>query len=388
MSFSKLFAVSALSLAVASCGGGGGGGGGSSGSTSSTTTPVAANLLTGVAASGAPLANATVTAWNQLHADGGWLPCTTATTDANGNFQINLAACPSLGSGFIALSAPDGHGNTLMSAYSPVMSANSPVYVNLNPMTTVSVSAIGSNGAAVTPQMVLYSLSALYQYFIGQGFTTNSALASTWSVLSGLEVTPKMALAQAATSVMNWNTWNGSNFFTTQFAANHTGFDAVIDSVTLFTNQTTFVPQLNDLAGNTLALPTGYSPTAPTGGGYSAITLPVSVQNALSQAMINPNTVFTPAAHTYTGTMLANGQTTAGTCNLTGTFAASPATGSISGTCTSVATGAVAISGSIQPNGLASLNNTAGYQFTGGLTASGGAGTWTKGNLSGTWAVH
>lgn len=384
----KMFAVSVLSLALSACGGGGGGGGGSS-SGGSSTTPASTNMLAGVAANGAPLVNATVTAWNQLNANGGWVPCTTTTTKADGTFSINLNACPSAGPGFIALSAPDGHGNTLMSVYSPIMSAGASPYVNLTPLTTVSVSAIGGTGPATTPQLVLFGLDSLYQYFIGQGFAQNAALGSTWAVLTGFEATPKMALVQAATSVMTWSAWNGSDFFTTPITANHTEFDAVIDSVVLFTNTTTSVPQLNDLAGNTLALPVGYSPTAtPTTNGYSAITLPVSVQNALSQAVLNPNAIFTPTSRSYTGTMTINGQNTAGTCNFLPVFAASPATGSISGTCTSTATGTVAVSGSVQPIGLTTLTSTAGYQFAGGMTASGGAGTWTNGNMSGNWAVH
>ena len=78
----KMFAVSVLSLALSACGGGGGGGGGSS-SGGSSTTPASTNMLAGVAANGAPLVNATVTAWNQLNANGGWVPCTTTTTKAD-----------------------------------------------------------------------------------------------------------------------------------------------------------------------------------------------------------------------------------------------------------------------------------------------------------------
>ena len=385
----KRFLVSAIALALSACGGGGGGSGNGSGSAGTTSTTPSANMLAGVAASGAPLVNATVTAWNQVNANGGWVPCATATTNATGNFSINLNSCPSAGPGFIALSAPDGHGNTLMSVYATIMSAGASPYVNLTPLTTVEVSALGGTGAATTPQQVLFGLDSLYQYFIGQGFAPNAALGSTWAVLTGFEVTPKMALAQAATSVMSWSAWNGSDFFTTPLTANHTGFDAVIDSISLSTNATSFVPQLNDLAGNTLALPVGYSPTStPTTNGFSSITLPVSVQNALSQAMLNPNAVFTPVSRSYTGTMTVNGQNAVGTCNFLPVFAASPATGSISGTCTSTTTGTVAVSGNVQPDGLTTLANTAGCQFTGGITASGGAGTWTKGTLSGTWAVH
>ena len=130
MSLNKLFAVSTLSLALAACGGGGGGGGGSSSGGAST--PVATNMLAGVAATGSPLANTTVTVWQEV-TPGNFAQCSAPTTDINGNFQVNLSSCVSAGSGFIAMSAPDGHGNILMSVYNKIMSAGASPYVNPRP---------------------------------------------------------------------------------------------------------------------------------------------------------------------------------------------------------------------------------------------------------------
>ncbi len=201
--------------------------------------------------------------------------------------------------------------------------------------------------------------------------------------LVGFQVQPKMALAQAATSVMTWNTWNGGDLFTTPFKADHSGEDAVLDSIML-TGGTAGLPlQMTDLAGVLLVEATGTSVAA---GGYAPLTLPVAVSNALSQAMLYPTAQQIPAARTYAGTM--SGASGSGVCSLTVSLSATSTPGTMAGTCASPATGAVALNGTVTSSGQAGFTNGAGLAFTGGVTAMGGAGTWVSGALSGTWTIH
>ncbi len=381
----KMAAAVLTTLTLSACGGGGGGSGGG-GSAMSVSTP-SQTLLTGVAASGAPLANApiTVSMSSSLGATpGAVVPCPSAgnpVTDAQGNFSVDISGCSN--NGFIVLSATDGTGRLLMTTYGQPMQTpgTGAAYVNLTPLTTLTLAAAGGT----TVSQVLSALNAAVASNQATGLPLSLAELATWARLVGLQTQPKLALAESAASVMVWNSWNNGDLFITPFTANHTGEDAVLDSIAL-TGGTGGVPlAMTDLAGNVLEqVAVGASLTA--GVSYATVTWPTAVSNAVSQVYVNPTIQLIPAARTYAGTM--TGPTGSGTCSLTVNLSATSTPGTISGTCSSPATGTLAVSGTITSAGQASFTNGAAATFTGGVTAMGGSGVWSSGAQSGTWAIH
>lgn len=375
------------SLVLSACGGGGGGGSGSGGTGQITNTvPVvtpSTTLLKGVAASGGPVANApiSVTMTPSLGASlGAPTACPSAgtpLTDAQGNFSVDISACMGSG-GFIVLSTTDANGHLLMTAYGPPMinATTGAAYVNLTPLTTLVLAAAGGT----TVSSALASLNNGVYGFQSSAVSPSLAQLEVWMQLVGLQATPKMALAEAATSVMSWNTWNGDDLFTTAFNADHSGIDAVLDSVML---SGTPPQQLTDLGGNLLEQPVG---TSLATGNYALVTWPTAVSQALSQAYLYPTSILIPTPRTYTGTMAST--TGSGTCSLTVSLSLTATPGTVSGTCTSPATGTVSLNGTVASNGQSGFANGAGVSFTGGITAMGGSGNWSKGTLTGTWAIH
>ncbi len=375
-------------LAMTGCGGGGGGSSsGGTGSAVGVSNPVilSSTLLTGVAASGGPLVNApiTVTMVSSMGVTpGAPVPCPSAghpVTDAQGDFSVDISACS--GAGFIVLSTTDASGRLLMTTYGPPLlnAGTGAAYVNLTPLTTLVLAAAG--GTSVN--QALSVLNSSVATFEAGGLPLALAQMDTWAQLVGFQAQPKMALAEAATSVMTWNAWNGGDLFTTPFKADHAGEDAILDSLMLTGGTAGVALQMTDLAGVPLVQATGTSVAA---GGYAPLSLPTAVSNALSQAMLYPAVQLIPAARTYSGTM--SGTTGSGTCSLTVNLSATSTPGTLAGTCASPATGTVALNGTVTSSGQASFTNGAGLTFTGGVTAMGGAGGWMSGALSGTWTIH
>lgn len=374
MKNATLLLLSALVLSA--CGGGGGSNSASTGGGLVTSSPT---LLTGVAASGAPLANTPLTV--TMSSSGVYTNCPSAgnpVTDAQGNFSFDISGCSG---GFIVIGAPDSTGRILMTTYGPPMqnTATGAAYVNLTPLTTLVLEAAG--GINIT--QALSSINSAVTGFETTGSSPTQALANAWSLLVGLQTSPKLALAESASSVMTWNAWNNGDLFTTPFTANHSGMDAVLDSIML-TGGTTGVPvAMTDLAGNVLEQASG---TSLSSGNYAATSWPAAVNNAVTQVMINPTAQLIPAARTYTGTMTS--PSGSGTCSLVVSLSSTATPGTISGTCSSVTTGTLAISGTVNSTGQASLSNGASVTFIGGVTAMGGSGTWTNGAQTGTWQIH
>ncbi len=186
-----LAACAAMSLTA--CGGGGGGGSGSSGNP-----PAATGSLNGVAATGAPLANATVTV-----TDSAGKTCT-GTTQNDGSYRIDLAQCSSAPYLIKAVgSAADGTSVAVSS-----VAVQSGV-ANITPLTDlISRRVLGTAldksklGSTVTPTTVQAAQNELKQ-----------ALASTLTAL-GLNA-------------------NQVDFLGGSFAADHTGLDKLLDSTTL-----------------------------------------------------------------------------------------------------------------------------------------------------------
>lgn len=184
-----LAACAAMSLTA--CGGGGGGSG-------SPGTPSAAGSLNGVAATGAPLANATVTV-----TDSAGKTCT-GTTQNDGSYRIDLGQCSSAPYLIKAVgSAADG--------------------------TSVAVSSIAvqSGVANITPLTDLISRrvlgTTLDKSKLGSAVTTTTVQAAQNEL--------KQALASTLTA-LGLNA-NQVDFLGGSFAADHTGLDKLLDSTTL-----------------------------------------------------------------------------------------------------------------------------------------------------------
>lgn len=369
---------------LSACGGGSGGGNsstaasGNAGTTTGITTMTSsANGLKGIAANGAPLANVTVTALTAPvngTTVGTPTSCSSATTDSAGNFNIDLSGCVAISNGLVVLSSTDPNtGVVLFTAYAPASGLN---YVNLTPLTTLMLASAGAN----TPQAAVSMLD--------NSFASNAALYgiagaqnTAFATLAGEEPIAKMTLCVAASSIMSWNAWMNTDFFSTQFSADHTGIDAILDSVTL--NQSAAGYTLSDNAGNVLLTPDGNSLSSPR---LAQSNFSGAASTVLYQATSNPAVVLVPPPRNYSG--ITTSGASAGSCSLTVSMSNTSAPGTVSGACNNPLIGNVTINGSVSPSGQANLTNNAGVTFTGGITGEGGAGTWTNGKVSGTWSIY
>lgn len=142
MKFTATQLVAALGCAalVALSGCGGGGGGGSSGGSSSPT-------LTGTAATGAALANASVAITNSA----GNSPCveSSITTSALGSYTCTLKGGETAPF-FVVVTDPSGNIAPLVSVATTTPAAGTPLTVNATPLTTAILAQLASDGNALT----------------------------------------------------------------------------------------------------------------------------------------------------------------------------------------------------------------------------------------------
>jgi len=198
--------ASALLLTLAACGGGGGGdgassgggGGGAAGGGGGTEQPVALAQLHGVAATGAPFGNATVTVTDQTGA-----VVFTRTTDANGAYTCELPVgtkAPLV----IRASRDD------LSLYSTTASAAGGI-VNVTPLTTIVVSQLSPDGNPA-------SLAGAIQT---RPDTVTAATIQAQAAELSAALKPLLdALGQSGLDLMNGN-----------FAADGTGQDRLLDAI-------------------------------------------------------------------------------------------------------------------------------------------------------------
>ena len=218
--FRHLLVAATAALLLAACGGGG-----DDSSTPATTTPpptgggttVATVDITGLAATGAPIVNATVTATNVRGEKA------TAQSNGSGGFTVKVAD----GAPYV-LSVVDAAGKTW---YSYAQAAGR---ANINPMTTLAL--LQANG--------------------------NKPLADLVSSWSTRRVTPEQVLEAA--KLLNANlaqvmtskgvAASSTNVFTAEFNANGTGLDAVLDAmrVTINCTATSCTQTITSPAGSTL----------------------------------------------------------------------------------------------------------------------------------------
>ena len=148
----KIFTYAALALTslLSACGGGGGG--------SSTAT---SSQLTGTAATGAALANASVAITNSA----GNSPCVEAsiTTSGVGSFTCTLKAGEAAPF-FIVVTDPTGNNAPLVSIATTTPAAGTPLTINATPLTTAIVAQLnGGDALGVVSNKSLYTPAAFQQ---------------------------------------------------------------------------------------------------------------------------------------------------------------------------------------------------------------------------------
>ncbi|WP_144631745.1 hypothetical protein [Bordetella genomosp. 13] len=200
--------VSIALLSLAGCGGGGGDGDDDNGASNPpATTPVAATRLTGTAATGAALANVAI---SLTDATGKVL---TSKTDADGSFVFDISGAKAP---FVLVAAdPLGRSVPVVSLLSevPTAAGKAPTaVVNLTPLTTAVAALLTKSGDPLE-------------------LAKNPALANV------SPATLQAAVAALKTILADILSANGvpANFdpFTTAFVADHSGVDAVIDSLSV-----------------------------------------------------------------------------------------------------------------------------------------------------------
>lgn len=191
-------AVSLAILATAGCGGGGG----TATDTTTTTTPVTPTI-SGVAASGAPIANASITI---TCADG---TTKTGTADANGAFSITVQGCS--GPYVISATGQVGESQQTLVSVQPTTVTDAAT-VNVTPLTNAIAATLASDGDPM-------SLAA--------NIATEKANITPTAVNDR-----KDALAAALAPVLTQAGVTGSfDLISGQFSADSTKFDKVLDNV-------------------------------------------------------------------------------------------------------------------------------------------------------------
>lgn len=208
-----LFASSAAALLLAACGGDDGPAAPATAGPAATTTV----SLSGVAATGAPIPNATVAVTNANGVTG------SATTAANGSFTVTIAE----GAPYV-LKVTDAAGRPW---YSYAQAAGT---ANVTPLTSLAL----SQAAGGRPLADVYA-----------GWTT-SRLTATQVLEAARVVNANLSAVMQARGV----TPASANVFTQTFAANGQGLDAVLDAirVSFNCNGSACSPLINNPAGNTL----------------------------------------------------------------------------------------------------------------------------------------
>lgn len=189
---SALLAI--IAFALSGCGGG---------SSDSSTAPPATPTISGVAASGAPMANASIT-----------ITCADATTktgtaDANGAFSIDVTGCS--GPYIVTASTQTGDATqTLVSVYPTTTTTG--VTVNVTPFTNAIAATLASDGQPATLATNIATEKA--NITANAVADRNSALAAALS--------PALTQAGVTGSV---------DLIGSQFNANRAGIDKIIDNI-------------------------------------------------------------------------------------------------------------------------------------------------------------
>ena len=243
-----LFVTSALLAALVACGGGGGG--------TVPITPPASSTLSGVAATGAALANASVSITDSSSAS----PCeeATITTSALGSYTCTLKV-GKVAPFFVVVTDPTGDTPPLVSVQTTTPAPGAALTVNVTPLTTAIMAQLASDGNALT-------------------LVTNRTVDA-----AALQKVIDNVVTQLANVLASIGAPPGYNPFTTSITAataSGTGntADQVLDVVKVITDPTT-----GKLALSTVSDPTPIAlATATTAG--SAVATPSAGVSALSQA--------------------------------------------------------------------------------------------------------
>ena len=206
-----LAALISGAFALAACGGGGGG-------------AAATSTITGTAATGMPLAGATVDAYSTTGL------CASATTGAQGQFSVDVSTCS--GDIILGIQAGTNHYYSMVTA----SEAASGSTVNVTPWTTAILS--GVLGTGLTPQQMAQALDATKEQQVA---AADSGLEQTLNTLG-------------VAGLSHFDPMHGA------FTANGSGFDAVLDHTTI-SNATIVVDTGN---GTTQSMTIGSDGTVPT----------------------------------------------------------------------------------------------------------------------------
>jgi hypothetical protein len=345
----------------------------------------ATGTITGRVAAGQAIGGATVKAlaWDGVSLTP--VTCATATTAASGPlegaYNIALSSCPANG-GFVTLevdaTTPTEGAVKLQGVWAPSQGG----VANITTLTTAALDACCNADPSLTEM-------DLAGDFVNQ-ITTNGtpmpvtaaqANAATASVMSGIEgnaSTLKADLDASALSTMSYSAWQALDLFTGNFAANHSGEDAVMDSVRYTTDGATPYATINMLDANGQSLATIYS------ANRTAASAQISPQGAAaaaaqSDAQATGGTAAVTSIVDGGYALSYSGGGVQGTCNLTVAYP------QVSASCSDNANGSYAASGT--DNGGILAFGTTPIAFIGGLTATGGSGTWSGGAASGQWSI-
>ena len=197
----RAFAMTAVCAAILTgCGGGGGGGNGISASTVGTS-----QAIVGVAATGAPLINATVTLTDANGAT------RSTTSNASGNYTLNVTGL--VAPFVIVASGAAGDGtDTLVSVAPTAPASGNSATVNVTPLTMAIAAALDSNGDPLHLAANLASQAANITTTALNTAQTNLQSSLT-NVLTALGLSPT------------------TNFVNGTMVANGTGADQLLDSI-------------------------------------------------------------------------------------------------------------------------------------------------------------
>lgn len=235
LSSPRRLATLALVLALGACGGGGGGGtastgtggtgstGGSTGGTGSTTLP--ASVITGVAATGAPLAGATVRVVDAtgqpvtlVDAAGSRVTSTT-TSISDGSFRLTLASAQQNLPLLLQARGVDATGAPVV-LHSTVASATAPLTAHITPLTDAIVGMV----MGAPPQAVFGNASAN---------TAALALLTASSAVTAASDQLKAIVKASLTDSAITDTKSLDFFKDATFATNKTGQDIILESLRL-----------------------------------------------------------------------------------------------------------------------------------------------------------
>ena len=340
--------------------------------------------ITGRVAAGQAIGGATVKA---LAWDGKSLTattCATATTTASGPlegaYNLALSSCPANG-GFVVLevdaTTPTEGPIKLQGVWSPSQGG----VANVTTLTTAALDACCNADPALTEMDLAGDfVNQITANGTPMPVTAAQANAATTAVMTGIEgnaLSFKNDLAAAALSTMSYTAWSQTDLFTSNFAANHSGEDAVMDSVKYTSNGATPYATVSLLDANGQALATIYAANrTPANAQISSPTVQAQDAQGYAQTTGGSAAIASILDGSYTLTYSGSGEQ--GTCAL------SVAYPHVSASCSDNVLGSYADSGTVN-GGLLSLAGSA--TFAGGLTATGGAGTWTSANGSGAWSI-